>query len=240
MNEEVPHYREQEDNARLLAHLVREFGASGVGDIINFCAVRVYWHCPSCNRDKRRIARLNKNGALNCPLHEHHDHFEDYVFEKLAWVRNSIHQIRDEVKQHAIHSTDWRSVRDIRDTEQGRYYSLKKGLARFPRTLICGDCNVAEPAAKKIVEAPAEFSFAPFEIAQFIIVSDHSGHRLDADKVVEVFEAAKPSMRLLYKRLFSISSPERAEASGWQSLAQLSWNIAAETNRKRKNGEDAA
>ncbi len=58
-----------------------------------------------------------------------------------------------------------------------------KRMARFPMTVVCGDCNVAEAAAKaRLVRegvVPGWFSFAPSEIGLFIGVGEGRPHRMD-------------------------------------------------------------
>lgn len=46
---------------------------------------------------------------------------------------------------------------------------------RFPQTLICGDCNSADGAAKRKLRLPRSWSFAPSEIGQFVSTQPHSG-----------------------------------------------------------------
>jgi len=41
------------------------------------------------------------------------------------------------------------------------------GRQRFETTLICGDCNSADGAAKKKLGLPAQWSFSPTEIREF-------------------------------------------------------------------------
>jgi hypothetical protein len=74
-------------------------------------------------------------------------------------------------------------------------------LRRFAPALVCNDCNVAEPAAKAAVGAPAEFSFAPYEIAYFIEVSPNRPHTLRRDRALAAYQAAVPGMALLGEML---------------------------------------
>lgn len=45
---------------------------------------------------------------------------------------------------------------------------------RFPVTLICCDCNMADARAKVKLALPGNFSFSPEEIAQFVQCDPHS------------------------------------------------------------------
>lgn len=49
------------------------------------------------------------------------------------------------------------------------------GAGRFTGTLMCGDCNSADGAAKRKLGLPASWSFSPREIGQFVTVTPHSG-----------------------------------------------------------------
>lgn len=61
------------------------------------------------------------------------------------------------------------------------------GTGRFPRTIICGDCNSADGAVKRKLGLPKEWSFSPKEIAQFVSCFPHSGHtHLDYDVAREI------------------------------------------------------
>lgn len=49
------------------------------------------------------------------------------------------------------------------------------GIGRFEQTLICGDCNSADGAAKRKLGLPSEWSFSPQEIGLFVAVAPYSG-----------------------------------------------------------------
>jgi hypothetical protein len=137
------------------------------------------------------MARLDKNGGVLCAIHNHHDHFEDFADER--------------IKQAA--SPDW-TVRN----------AISASLARFSATMICNDCNVAEPYAKNIADAPENFSFAPYEIASFIHVEQSKAHKIDEGRVITIYESARPTMRLLHMRLNAIL---RASLSGTDEMEPL-------------------
>lgn len=52
------------------------------------------------------------------------------------------------------------------------------GAGRFDATIICGDCNSADGAAKRKLKLPPTWSFTPAEIAQFVTCTPHSGRTL--------------------------------------------------------------
>jgi hypothetical protein len=164
-------------NGALLIELFLELEARGLGSVANFFAVAPDWRCPCCYRTKREMARLDKNGNLLCAIHDHHDHYCE----------------RFNADARKMAGRDFTFTAAVRDS-----------LIRFPNTLICNDCNVAEPAAKKLVEAPSFFSFAPFEISYFIDITD-GRVTVNEERVIRAYEAAKPSLRLIYERILSIT-----------------------------------
>lgn len=65
------------------------------------------------------------------------------------------------------------------------------GVGRFPKTLICGDCNSADGAAKRKLGLPVDWSFTPTEIGSFVAVSRYSGAtQIDYDAAMRIYEAA--------------------------------------------------
>lgn len=58
---------------------------------------------------------------------------------------------------------------------------------RFPETVICGACNYADVRAKQICGAPAWFSFAPYELRQFITATDNGPVVIDSDIVMQIY-----------------------------------------------------
>jgi hypothetical protein len=65
------------------------------------------------------------------------------------------------------------------------------GAGRFPETLICGDCNSADGAAKRKLGLPTDWSYTPTEIGSFVSVSRHSGAtQIDYEAARRIYEAA--------------------------------------------------
>jgi len=61
-------------------------------------------------------------------------------------------------------------------------------LPRFPVTLICGDCNSADGAAKRKLRLPEWWSFSPIEIKQFVTCVPHSGKTvIDYEKANKIW-----------------------------------------------------
>lgn len=65
------------------------------------------------------------------------------------------------------------------------------GSGRFTTTLICGDCNSADGAAKRKLGLPEDWSFSPTEIGRFVAVIPHSGlTRIDFEEALRIYERA--------------------------------------------------
>lgn len=63
------------------------------------------------------------------------------------------------------------------------------GSGRFQVTLICGDCNTADGAAKRKLNLPKDWSFSPKEIAQFVRTQPHSGRtEVDYQMAREIYD----------------------------------------------------
>ena len=67
--------------------------------------------------------------------------------------------------------------------------------ARFPETVICDQCNVAEGRAKRKLGLPLSFSFSPVEIAQFVVAFPHRCHAIDLAIARRIFGQLRRSAR---------------------------------------------
>ncbi len=208
-----------EENAHLLYQLKNDLGAVGFGMIHNFFETEPSWRCCCCFRSKAEIARLDRHKGLLCRLVYHHDHFEDHVRAKMgapAWgVRGSPEEV-------------------------ALFGAREDSFVRFSRTLICEDCNVAETAAKRCVHAPDYFSFAPFEIAAFVIAQPNVAHKVDAVKALEVYEACRPTMRLLCLRLnrMTVGDPAIQQEEGLKPFGMYATRVLAEANKARQSADE--
>jgi hypothetical protein len=59
--------------------------------------------------------------------------------------------------------------------------------ARFVETVICGQCNASDGTAKRKLNLPSNFSFAPDEIAYFVSARPHQAHVIDYHKAEEIW-----------------------------------------------------
>jgi len=118
------------------------------------------WRCPGCARSKFEILRW----TVRFPK-------SPAPFE--GWVGG--------YARHHDHGTD--AVRYGRVRPDGR-------ISRFADTIICEQCNSADGTAKRKLGLPAEFSFAPHEIRQFVTATPHGFHAIDFDAARRLFEAS--------------------------------------------------
>ncbi len=200
------------ENGLLLLDLALSMGANGTGNVGNFFAVPHDWRCPCCYRTKQDMARLDRNGALLCSIHEHHDHYSE----------------RFDVDVRKMSPGDYTFSRVVQDS-----------LIRFPNTLICNDCNVAEPAAKRIVGAPSYFTFSPAEIAYFVTLSKDGAVSVDPDRAKKAYEAAIPTLKLLYERIQSITKAVDA-GEGFEPLAASVGRVMTRLRANLKDHKEAA
>ena len=117
---------------------------------------------------------------------------------------------------------------------EGYVDGLRESFCRFPDTLVCSDCNVAEPRAKALVSAPAYFSFAPYEIAMFINVRHGAPHAVDDTRARECFDAAVPAMKLLRKRLNAVLDAQKNQVDDFETLGAAAWRALKRANEVRK------
>lgn len=69
-------------------------------------------------------------------------------------------------------------------------------VSRFPRELVCSECNAADGKAKLMMKGaiPAYFSFSPAEIRTFIEPVANAPHRILEDRVEKTWHACAPSL----------------------------------------------
>lgn len=199
-----------EANARLLIRLMREHGAKDLGAVSGFFEVSEHWCCPACHRSKPEQARLDKNQNLMAALHRHHDHL--------------IHAAEDKLPRCT--EVDWKD-------RQG-YNSLLSTFHRFPDTLLCNDCNVAEGDAKRKAGTPAAFSFTPFEISTFIIVRNNQPHAVDANKARIAWANLEPSLASYRDNLRQIASYDRADPDSFEQVGGAAWRVLKDVRAKMK------
>ncbi len=98
---------------------------------------------------------------------------------------------------------------------------------RFGSVVICNDCNVAEPVGKKYADAPAHFTFAPFEIAIFINVKKNVPHTVDAERAKLAYGSARSSMKMLEAKRLALVASFRDHSKYDHPLLQPIWRALA-------------
>lgn len=160
------------------------------------------WRCPVCERDKSQIVKLNKHNDLSGQLHEHHDHMKDLVkqrFQELSASKKKV--VADKLAEKF-------AVR------------LSFAFAAYDNTIICSDCNAADMEAKKLIKAHKHFSFAPSDIAEFIIVNNNSEHHIDEKKAKQIWEQQKEIFNIRMDFLDKIADIA-AENTHWYKPSEI-------------------
>lgn len=83
-------------------------------------------------------------------------------------------------------------------------------IRRFDPAMVCEDCNTGDTEAKRIVGAPAWFSFSPEEIGWFCDIAPNHPHRVVPERVRRVYEEVFPRYAELRGHAEAIISWARA------------------------------
>lgn len=177
----------------LSCELARRFnvGTDAIDMTLAWAWTPMDWTCPACRRGKRDIARLTEKGKLMCRLVEHHDHMADLVeaeFER-------------QCKEH----------RKIVADEFGKRFAKRASqmVTAYDNTIVCDDCNTADPKAKRAVDTHKDFSYSPQEIGQFVKARPNAPHEIDREEAKRIWleQAATFNLRLtIVKRIASIAA----------------------------------
>lgn len=192
--------------------LVEKFNAKGIDMNRWWVMTSIDWCCPSCNRTKEQILRLNKHGYLIAHLHNHHDHMEDLVedhFTKLSEAKD--HVLADKLSHKFI-------------------TRIAFSFSAYDKTIICFDCNAADATAKKLAKTPKEFSFSPSEISQFIVVKVNTEHEVDETLACRAWSNCKEAFDMRIKLVNQVAELA-ANNSHWY---QPSETTALQVERQAK------
>ena len=147
-------------------------GASGININKWWVATALDWRCPASDRTKSEIVRLDSSGRLWGHVVPHHDHFRDCLEDIMQERSLALGAISQD------------------DAAKGFLTRFSDALSRFDDVLVCGDCNAADPVAKKIVQAPKSLSFSPREIREMCDIAPNVAHRVDAVRALSVHNRA--------------------------------------------------
>lgn len=180
--------------------LMARFGATGVDMTKWWAWTSANWECPACGRSKAQIVRLNANGHLMCRLVEHHDHMKDLLEG----------EFEAQCKQQSSIGADERSKRFAERSAQM--------ISAYDNTIICDDCNGADPKAKKVVGAHPSFSYSPFEIRRFVQVKSNGQHEIDFSEAKKIWEENKKTFELRLKIIRRIAEIATTDEHWYQEM----------------------
>jgi len=133
------------------------------------------WLCPVCRRNKHDIVRRAASNRLMAAIVIHHDHFGDMAAnEIMCYYNNNGYSIRERRRLLA----------------QGRH--LVSFLEAFRRVAVCQGCNHAEADAKRLVEAPAQFSFGPVDMHFFCKAGENGTTDINEARLFAVWQRREP------------------------------------------------
>ncbi len=184
--------------------LVKKHKALGLDMTRWWVMTSVDWVCPCCKRTKEEIVRLNKHNFLSARLDEHHDHMTDFVEKEFTKISESLDKV----------VTDTMAERFVKRTAFA--------LSAYDPTVICSDCNSADPDAKRLLHLPPEFSFSTDEIANFIIVKANTKHQIDRGKVIDTWNQCKPMFEARKKMVVEIAYLAATNAHWYQPSLKTS------------------
>jgi hypothetical protein len=179
------------------------------------------WACPCCKRTKLHLTKPI-NAGLHGALVDHHDHLADYADMQLKTLVTA--SGRMEISE---------------DEGWFKNHKIKPFIVRFQRSLICEDCNNADPAAKKVIgDICPFFSFTPEEISYFIKPEKHSPHKLDLERVEEVYVSANESYAYRKSLCDTLMSRLVTNSRYWGDKNKSPGSIHYETAKKIRSGQE--
>lgn len=123
-----------------------------------YAMVGALWRCPSCNRSRFELLRWTMLYPKRPNRHE-------------GWAVG--------LHTHHDHGTD-------RSSSQLAPGALRR-VSSFTPTVICEQCNSADGTVKKRLCLPTNFTFAPWEIGQFVRATPHGKHLISYDIAQAIF-----------------------------------------------------
>jgi hypothetical protein len=122
------------------------------------------WRCPACRRTKFEVMRW----ARRYPNQLGSPGAKPYM----GWLAA--------LAGHHDHASDaWRPGHTAQP--------------RFPETIICDQCNVADGTAKRRLGLPPTWSFSPEEIGRFVVAAPHQKHAIDLATAEAIYRENRPN-----------------------------------------------
>lgn len=205
-----------------LSKRIRSFHGSDALELnSNWIGTPQAWLCPCCGRDKFRLSRRGQKRQVLAKLVIHHDHMGEVL---KASFRTALETFGTQAPQ---------------ESGFGLAARIGKAFAAFEEILVCEDCNNADTAAKKLVEAPRSFSFTPGQIRDFVRVRDHAPHEIDGEAVVRIWHAAKPTYEFRIRLIHEVAHAAATNAHWYEPHAAdldpvpvLNWRTLPATVRE--------
>lgn len=160
------------------------------------------WSCPCCERSKFAISRVGKRNRILAKLVIHHDHMGEAL-------KAAFHQAFEKA------GTEVEQVDGQRLVER-----IGNAFAAYEKVLICEDCNNADVEAKKLVSAPAYFSFSIGQMRSFICAGDHRPHEVDSFAASRVWQDAKPAYELRMKIIRAVAHAAATDSHWYEPHAR--------------------
>ncbi len=161
-------------------NIANKFSAKGLDMNIWWVRTSINWECPSCNRNKQDIVRLNKHGYLTAHLHEHHDHMKDHIKQKFTiFSEKAKNQVADKYAEKFIIRTAF-------------------AFSAYDNTIICSDCNSADGRVKKLIPIHKKFSYSPKQIGLFVESRPNKEHSINIGTAKKIWQECKD---MFYKRI---------------------------------------
>jgi rubredoxin len=180
--------------------LMERFATRNVDMTFGWACTPMDWACPACGRPKPDIVRVNSKGDLMCRLVEHHDHMKDMV--RAEFERQCKNQ-----------------ERIVADEYAKRFASRAAPMvSAYDNTIICDDCNAADPMAKNVVGTHKDFSYSPQEIRRFVRPRPNLPHTIDIAEAASIWQGHEQTFALRLKIIERIANIAATNTHWYQEL----------------------
>ena len=116
-----------------------------------------------------------------CHLVEHHDHVKDLLEKRFQEISSAQNEV-------------------VADGAAKRFANRASAMvSAYENTVICSDCNTADPDAKRAIGADKNFSFSAAELRRIVRPRPNDSHVLDLAAAREIWESHRKSFDLRMK-----------------------------------------